>query len=138
MIKGQKLNHVCTHAHFHLFNRIDPSLKSERTGKKKWIKLKTWCKKCYPITTSLHAKKMLLMQDKCACRCQVQLQMFCVIWWQACMFNVKAKSSSSYATREIVLVVPLCFVATKWVVLTKMPPFRPSQCISKWVRGFHV
>lgn len=41
MIKGQKLNHVCTHAHFHLFNWIDSSLKSERMRKIKWIKFKT-------------------------------------------------------------------------------------------------
>jgi hypothetical protein len=57
MIKSQKLNHVCTHAHFHLFNQKDPSLKSERMRETKWIKFKTWCKKCYAFTTSLHAKE---------------------------------------------------------------------------------
>jgi hypothetical protein len=48
----------------------------------------------------------------------------------------QAKSSSSYATREIVLVVPLCFVATKWVALTKCPPLEQANALANELEGF--
>jgi hypothetical protein len=83
-------------------------------------------------------KKKFLMQEKCACACQVQLQMFCAIWWQACMFDVKLSHQVLMQQEKLFLLFPCALIlqqqsGLRWL---RCPPLDQANALAKGLEGF--
>jgi hypothetical protein len=81
-------------------------------------------------------KRMFLMQDKCACRCQVQLQMFCAIWWQACMFDVKLSRQVLMQQEKLFLLFPCALWQQSGLRWPRCPPLDQVNALANQLEGF--